>query len=436
MNLELVAPATDRERKQSKANLFRLSPLTLPLLAALTPKDVEVSITDEAADGPVNFEKDVDLVGITSMTYQAPRAYEIADEFKQRGVTVIMGGSHATAAPHEAKEHADAVVIGEADNLWRDIIADYRKGGLKEFYKAPAPPDLRGLPFPRLDLLKRGKYRIANVVQASRGCPFNCDFCFLPFYYGGGIRYRPVEDVAEEIAALEGKLVIFWDENIVGNPEYAKKLFRALIPHKKLWLSQSTATIVQDKELLSLAAKSGCIGLYIGFETTSSASLNAANKLHNKELVCKDVVDKLHDHGITVMAGMVHGFDTDDKTIFERTVEFVNKVNLDGVSPSVLTPYPGTKLYQRLRQEDRIIDNDWSYYDCDHVVFRPKLMTPEELFSGNNWVRQECHTAKSILKRLISSHTRLWLSLPIELDYRRYAYTMFERGTNPARIHG
>jgi len=436
MNLELVAPATDRERKQSKAKLFRLSSLTLPLLAALTPADIEVSITDEAADGPINFEKNIDLVGITSMTYQAPRAYEIADEFKKRGVTVIMGGSHATAMPYEAKRHVDVVVIGEADDLWQDIIEDYKNGELKEFYKASSPPDLRDLPLPRLDLLKKGKYRVANVIQSSRGCPFNCDFCFLSVYYGTGIRYRPVEDVAEEIAALDGKLVIFWDENIVGYPEYAKKLFRALIPYKKLWLGQSTATIAQDKELLSLAAKSGCIGLYIGFETTSSASLNAANKLHNKGLVCKDVVDKLHDHGITVMAGMVHGFDTDDRTIFEKTVEFVNKVNLDGVAPSVLTPYPGTKLYQRLQQEGRIIDSDWSHYDCDHVVFRPKLMTPEELFSGNNWVRQECHTVRSILNRLIKSHTRLWLSLPVELDYRRYAYTMFEKGVNPAKVNG
>jgi radical SAM superfamily enzyme YgiQ (UPF0313 family) len=426
MKIELVQPLHAEYGKLGKRENFIFKPaqLTMPYLAALTPADIEVSVSDEMVE-PIDFQKDVDLVGITFVTPFAHRAYEIASLYRGKGRTVVMGGPHASLLPDEAKEHSDAVVIGEAEDTWPLLIEDFKNNRLKPFYRSKAP-ELRLLPFARRDLLKREKYIVPDILQASRGCPFSCDFCTLASIYGQGQRHRPIDEVIREIETFEGDTFIFWDDNIVGTPSYAKELFRKLIPYKKRWLGQGSLTITRDKELLETASRSGCIGMFIGIESVSQDSLETVNKGFNKVESLKDDLRKLHDAGIAVLAGMIFGFDTDDKSIFERTLEVAVKVAIDGISFSILTPYPGTRLFKKLEAEKRIVHYDWPKYNSDHVVFIPKRMSPEELQQGHDWANKQFYSIPSIMKRLLRSRTQLGLTVKLNLADRRYVYGRFK----------
>ncbi|MEW5804816.1 MAG: radical SAM protein [bacterium] len=426
MKIELVQPLHAEYGKLGKREHFIFKPaqLTMPYLAALTPADIEVSISDEMVE-PIDFQKDTDLVGITFVTPFAYKAYEIASRYRKNGRTVVMGGPHASLLPEEAKEHADAVVVGEAEDTWPLLIEDLKKNRLKPFYRSNAP-DLRALPFARRDLLKRERYIVPDIIQASRGCPFSCDFCSLASIYGQGQRHRPVDEVIREIETFEGDTFIFWDDNIVGTPSYAKELFRKLIPYKKKWLGQGTITIARDRELLELASRSGCIGLFVGVESVSQESLKTVNKGFNKVDSLKCDIQKLHDAGIFFWAGMIFGFDTDDKSVFERTLEVAVKAAIDGISFSILTPYPGTRFYKKLEAERRIAHYDWSKYNSDHVVFIPKRMSPEELQEGHDWANKAFYSVPSIVKRLFKSRTQLGLNIRLNLTDRKYVHTRFK----------
>lgn len=426
MKIELVQSFHTNYGEFGKGESFILRPaqLTMPYLAALTPADVDVSISDEMVE-PINFQKEADLVGITFVTPFAHRAYELASVYRGKGRTVVMGGPHASLLPEEAKEHSDAVVIGEAEDTWPLLIEDFRKNRLKPFYKSNAP-ELQSLPFARRDLLKREKYIVSDVIQASRGCPFSCDFCSLAYIYGKGHRLRPVDEVIREIETFQGDPFIFWDDNLVGTPQHAKELFRRLIPYRKKWLGQCSITITRDRELLELAAKSGCIGLFIGVESVSQESLKTVNKGFNRVDGLKRDIHKLHDSGIAVLAGMIFGFDTDDKSVFERTLEVAVKAAIDGISFSILTPYPRTPFFKKLEAEQRILHYDWSKYNSEYVVFIPKRMSPEELQEGHDWANKEFYSIPSIVKRLLKSHTKLGLTIRLNITERRYSYGRFK----------
>lgn len=426
MKIELVQPfhAEFGNLGRREALIFKTAQLTMPYLAALTPADIEVSVSDEMIE-PIYFKKDADLVGITSVTPFAHRAYEIASLYRNKGRTVVLGGPHASLLPDEAKEHSDAVVVGEAEDTWPLLIEDFKKNRLKPFYRSNAP-ELRSLPFARRELLKRERYIISDIIQASRGCPFSCDFCSLASIYGQGQRHRPVDEVIREIETFEGDIFIFWDDNIAGDPSYARELFRKLIPYKKKWLGQSTITIARDRELLGLASRSGCMGLFIGIESVSQESLKTVNKGFNKVDSLKYDIQKLHDAGIIVWAGMIFGFDTDDKSVFERTIEVAVKAAIDGISFSILTPYPNTKFFKKLEAERRIVHYDWSRYNSDHVVFIPKRMSSDELQEGHNWANKEFYSIPSMVKRLFKSRTRLGLNIRLNLTDRKYAYARFK----------
>jgi radical SAM superfamily enzyme YgiQ (UPF0313 family) len=384
---------------------FTLLPLNLATLASLTPSEIEISIVDEAVER-VNFDEQVDLVGISCTTTVAPRAYEIAAEYRKRGAKVVFGGTHPTLIPHEAIKYGDSVCIGEAEGSWGEMLADFGRGKLKKFYRNNGYCSLKDLPTPRRDLFETKHYLPIDGIQISRGCPFACDFCAVTAIFGHKYRLRPIEDVLAEVDTLKHKYVFFYDDNIVGNPRYSKELFRALIPYKKRWIGQAPTTVIRDPELLKLMAKSGCKGLFIGFESLSEENLRRSRKKHNNPRHYKEVVRKLHDHGITISGAFVFGLDDDDSSVFEKALEFAMDVKLDIAQFNWLTPYPGTPIYDRLKAENRLINAQWWLTGSglgteigEAVVYRPKMMSAGELVEGSRWVRKNFYSTSSILRR-------------------------------------
>jgi len=394
--------------------------LTLTTLAALTPPEIEVSITDENVE-PIDFEEEVDLVGITGMVMHASRAYEIASRFRQRGIPVVMGGPHASSLPLEAKEHADAVVIGEAENVWAGLIQDLKEGCLKPYYKADSPCSMKGMPLPRLDLLRKRAYMTVNCVQTTRGCPHQCDFCHVTHFFGKTYRCRPVEEVIEEVRRLEGDFVVFVDDNIAGNRHYAKELFTQLKPLKKKWASQASMTFPRDPELLRLAAESGCVSLFFGIESLSPENLKEVNKGFNRVYEFEEALKVVHDHDIMILAGFIFGLDHDDEGVFERTLRFCERNKVELPTFFVLTPLPGTPLYQKMESEGRLLHKDWSKYNGATVVFKPKLMTEETLQRGFHWVCKEGYSWESIFKRVFHPQQRFFTRVLSNLAYRSIA---------------
>jgi radical SAM superfamily enzyme YgiQ (UPF0313 family) len=423
LKIRLIDPAYDhpyiRHSQKVIKNIW-FARLTLTTLAALTPPDVDVRITDENVE-PIDFEEDVDLVGVTGMVMHAPRAYQIAQRFRQRGIPVVMGGPHASSLPYEAKEHVDAVVIGEAENVWKGLLEDLKVGSLKPFYKADAFCSMEGLPFPRLDLLHKDAYMTINCAQTTRGCPHQCDFCHVTHFFGKTYRCRPVDEVIEEVKRLEGEFLVFIDDNIAGNRRYAKELFTRLKPLKKKWASQASMTLTRDPELLRLAAESGCVSLFLGVESLSPENLKDVNKAFNRVPQFEEAMKALHDHDIMVVAGFIFGLDHDDEGVFERTLRFCERNRIELPSFFVLTPLPGTPLFQRIESEGRLLHKDWSKYNGATVVFRPKLMTEETLQDGFNWVCKEGYSWGSIFKRVFHPQQRFFTRVLSNIAYRSIA---------------
>jgi radical SAM superfamily enzyme YgiQ (UPF0313 family) len=373
-------------------------------LAASTPSDIEVSVIDENVEN-IDFDDRFDMVGISAMTPTVTRAYEIADSFRQRGVPVVLGGFHPSFMPKEAIQHSNSVVIGEGESTWPNVMRDLKKGKFKKFYKQNTFENLENTPIPRRDLLRRKSYLMFNTVETSRGCPFRCSYCSVSTFFGHTYRCRPVTEVVKDVETLKGILIFFVDDNIVGIPKRTKNLFRALIPYKRKWIGQASLTIARDPELLDLAARSGCAGLFIGFESLSQENLHEAAKTINFVNRYADEIKKIHDHGIAIHGAFIFGFDHDDDSVFERTVDFVKRNRLDSASFSILTPFPGTQVYWKLMNENRLISKDWNRYGS--AVFEPKLMSREKLIEGCAWAWKECYSYTSVLRRL-ARPKRLW----------------------------
>lgn len=426
LKIRLIDPANPGHYfKPSKIDtrLLWFSRLTLAQVAALTPPEFEVAITDENVDS-LNLELDADLVGLTAMTQHAPRAYRLAKHFRARGIPVVMGGVHATMLPEEAKRHVDAVVVGEAEGVWQELLGDFASGSLKPFYRPKERSDLKGLPFPRRDLLNSKAYATVNCVETSRGCPFDCEFCSVTAFAGGTFRMRPVREVVEEIERMRAKSVVFIDDNIVGNPRYAKELFEALIPLKVLWGGQASTTIARDKDLLELAKKSGCFSLFFGIESLSQETLKSANKSFNRAMSYEDEFKAIHDAGIRMIGSFIFGFDSDDEGVFERTVSFVKKNRIDMAYYNIMTPLPGTKLFDRLKAEGRLLHQDWEHYNGYEVVYRPKTLTPEALQDGFHWAYRQTYSYPSILRRIAfrpSALSALW-AYAVNWGFRHATY--------------
>ncbi len=396
-------------------------PMCLPVLASLTPPGVEIHLVDENVE-VVDLAEPADLVAITCMTASAPRGYEIADHFRARGVPVVMGGMHPSALPQEASEHADAVVIGEAENQWPRVFADFAAGRPQRFYRTEQRPELKDLPIPRRDLLRTERYLTVNLVQTARGCPHGCSFCSVTPTFGRRYRFRPVPEVIEELLSLRARWVGFTDDNIVACGGRARQLFEALVPLNLQWVGQGDLSMARDEELLRLMARSGCTAMFIGLESLSQDSLAAANKRANLGVDYERAVATIHRHGIDIIGSFVFGLDPDPPGVFRQTVEFAERVKLGAAQFAVLTPFPGTPLYDQLKKEDRITNLDWSVYTMGHVVYQPRNMTAAQLRQGRLYAYRRFYSLRSIGRRTLvrrGGRSRWLVRTIVNLSYRR-----------------
>ena len=401
---------------------MRYAPLTLTTLASLVPPELnaDVRIIDEGVDEINPDALDADLVGISAITGTAPRAYEIAARLKRRGIPVVIGGVHPTLMPEEAMTHADSTVVGYAEESWPALLRDFSSGKMARRYDQSPSLSLANLPFPQRELFDTSLVNVAHTLEATRGCIYQCEFCVVPAAWGRPLQ-KPVADVVADIKQMRAKRLIFLDLNLIADVAYAKELFTALIPLNVQWGGLATTTIAWDDELLDLAARSGCRGLLIGFESLNQASLVETKKAFNMRRSYYDVVRKLRERKIALMGCFVFGFDHDTLSTFEETVDFVLDSHMDLPRYAIAVPFPGTALYKRLKAERRITTEDWSLYDGQHVVFEPKQMSAADLLERTRKAWKKTYSYRSILRRLSGSRTRLPIVIPANFGYRFYA---------------
>lgn len=401
---------------------MRYAPLTLTTLASLIPQEIPVTVqvVDEGVDQIEADAIDADLVGISAITGTAPRAYDIAGRLRGRGIPVVLGGVHPTLIPEEAALHADSVVVGYAEESWPRLLRDFVAGRMAARYDQSPNLTLDNLPFPKRELFDTGMVNVAHTLEATRGCIYQCEFCVVPAAWGRPLQ-KPVSDVIADLRQMRARRVIFLDLNLIADIDYAKDLFRALAPLKIRWGGLVTTTIAWDDELLDLAARSGCQGLLIGFESLNQASLVEAKKAFNMRRDYHEVVRKIRERRIALMGCFVFGFDHDTHDTFDETVDFVMASGMDLPRYAIAVPFPGTALYKRLKADGRITTEEWSLYDGQHVVFQPKNMTARELLEGTRRAWKKTYSHSSIFKRLARSRTRLSIAVPANYGYRFYA---------------
>ena len=380
--------------------IFFYSPIsTFEALSSVTPKEHSIEIIDERFE-KIDFEKDYDIIGISAMTPQAPRAYTITDEFRRRGKKVVLGGWHPSALPEEAKKYSNSVLIGEGEELWPQLLKDIDKGKLKRIYRQERPVDLSSIPITGSGRAKEKGFRAAVVIEATRGCPNGCDFCAITHSPGRRIfRVRPVERVIEEIRSIPQKYLIFNDASLTINPEYTKLLFKHMKElNKKFFCYGNANVLLRDEELLKLAHEAGCMSWFIGFDSVSQRSINTIGKRTNKVNEYTAVINKIHDFGMNVEGSFMFGFDTDTSDIFDCTLDFICDSEIDKAEFHILTPFPDTPLFDRLEKQNRILTKDWSKYDSKNVVFKPKHITAEELIDGVKKMYTGFYNPSNILK--------------------------------------
>jgi radical SAM superfamily enzyme YgiQ (UPF0313 family) len=374
-------------------------PLALMTVAGGTPEEHNVTIIDESAEA-ADLEIEPDLIGLTAMTAAAPRAYQLADEYRARGTSVVMGGMHASALPEEALKHVDAVVVGEAEGKWQQLLEDFSSGDMRRIYRSDEYPPASSIPVARRDLVDADQYAAKHVMQATRGCPFACSFCTVSTFFGSKLRTRPIEHVLAEVEQIDGEPITLVDDNIMGHPQYARELFARWADTGKSFWSQASTTMLESPELITKAAEAGCKALFVGFESISQRQLDQIDKGFNLIEKYEELVERLHDAGIAVIGSFMFGLDGDDEDVFERTAEFAEENEIDIGQFSILTPLPGTPLYQRLNDAGRILDRDWSRYDGSHVTFEPVGMSVDALQRGFEWIYERVYSWRSILRRV------------------------------------
>ena len=414
--LLLIYPAT---HKPGWVKYFQIPSLSLRQVAALTPRNWEVTLIDESQEA-VPSGKGYDLVGITAMTHQAVRAYEIADQMRKEGIPVIMGGMHPTVLPDEALAHADAVVIGEADQVMAGLLDDLLANRLQKVYRAPIPAnDSLNIPWSDSRILKGKRYLTTQTLQASRGCPYNCSFCTVTPYFGNRFRYRDPADILAEIRSFPRKLVIFLDDNLLGDPARATPVLEGMAELGIRWGSQTSLRFAEDRELLKLVVRSGCIGLFVGIESISGPF--AALAKSKGQTPQAELIKRVRDAGLILEASLIFGFDDHGPDIFEKTLRFVEDCSISVPTFNLLTPYPGTGLFQQYEEEGRLFHKDWSRYNHSEVVFRPKLMSPEQLYRGWAEARKSSYSWSSIFSRILKNPGCRFTNL---------AYNILRKGPN------
>lgn len=410
LKIDIVVVYIPRYRRGHEANF--VPPITGIHLAAITPPHHRVRVIHQQVE-PVDIDTDADVVALSFFSGFAPEAYRLAALFRQKGKLVVAGGPHATFAPDEVSAFCDAVVTGEAESVWGEVLADIEAGKLRRRYDGKPLP-LDQVATPRYDLLPAAFF-VKRVVQATRGCPFCCSFCTVPTM-NPGFRTRPVANVIADIAYdrfphwWQRKVVWFWDDNLTIQRPYIKELLAAMIPYKRWWLTQASMDVADDPELLELMRKSGCIGIFFGVESFAAESLQEAGKRQNKIADYRRKIAALHRHGICVMAGLIAGFDSDTPTTIRDMAHKLYQAGVDVPFISILTPYKGTGLYRKLEQEGRLLPrHGWEFYNGYNVSFVPKNMTARELLVAHRDLWRQAFSLRHTLKRLArSAFTLRW----------------------------
>ena len=413
MKLTLIKPNIGRREHSLYVDEGRMEPLQLGILAALTPPDIEVVMYDDRME-QIPYDEPTDLVAITVETFTARRAYEIREEFRKRGVQTVMGGMHAMLIPEEVAEHCDCVIVGDAEPVWETMLCDFKHGRLKKRYDALQPQCPQRNVITRRDIFEGKGYLPITLLQFSRGCSHRCSFCASSVYFGAHHYCRPVEDVIREIKEQKRKLLFFVDDNIVCNHEKAKELFRALIPLKIHWVSQGSMDMLNDKELMELMVKSGCLGLVIGFESISPECITQMNKYTNKKgsgEMYQEEIRQLRKWGLQTWAAFTVGHDGDTVESIRATCDFAIKNKFTFAAFNILMPYPNTPLYEKMKQEGRLLYNGkwWLHedYRFNYASIVPQNMTAEKLTEVSFECRRRFNSLRSIIKRAFEPHTNL-----------------------------
>jgi radical SAM superfamily enzyme YgiQ (UPF0313 family) len=418
VRIHLISPTHYlRDGSLHKTTRYWTSGITLPYLKALTPPGHEVRFTDELMSDLdlAQVEREADLIGITAMGPQIRRAYDLADHFRTRGTKVVLGGTWVSLTAEESLRHADAVVAGEAESVWADVLADLAAGRSRGIYRAERWHDLRGLPtidWWSLPLFKPAAFQRSWLYRMyffwpvffSRGCPHPCEYCAVQAYYDRTYRTRPVDDVIADVESLRrlgARRLLFLDDNPIARPEEAKELFRRLIPLRVEWVSQATINVARDPELLDLAARSGARVLSIGFESLSEASLASVGKAFNRPQRFKEDIARLRARGIQVIALIMVGLDGDTPETFAATLRWLEENRISFLKLFTPAPYPGTKFHADMTAAGRILDDDWGHYDYGSPVVRPRHMTADEMLEGFRYVYRGFYSVRSMLRRFL-----------------------------------
>jgi radical SAM superfamily enzyme YgiQ (UPF0313 family) len=414
----MITPENKEINKFRRKQFNNFIQITMPYLAGFIDESrYEIKLIDEY-NLKIPYNSCYDLAAITVNTPNATHCYDISRNLKKQGTKVVMGGPHVSLLPDEAKKHCDYLIIGEAEDTWPQFLSDFYNGTAKSVYKSANPPCLKDVPIPRRDLVKH-RFFNKGAVFATRGCPYRCSYCNLKQIYHDSFRTRPVGQVVEDVRSIKDKYFVFWDDNFFGDIDYAKDLMRELKLLNKRWAAQVTLDRCQDEELLKLAKDSGCTYFFIGLESFSDSSLYSVNKSINQVNKYKSIIGLLHKHDISVQAGIIFGFDTDTKDTFIETLNACKELGIDGVTVSLLTPLPGTPIYEQMKREGRLLTEDWAYFNGKtKVAFKPQNMSQEELFAGYMWFRKEFYSIASIIKRLWVSRTNVFHNFVINIGYK------------------
>lgn len=384
MKVKMILPALTEALspfwRPIKYHLF--PPLGLATIAAFFDEDDQIDLQDEHVE-VLNLDDEPDLVVIQVYITSAYRAYELADYYRKKGSYVVLGGLHVTSLPQEAAQHADTIFLGPGEDTWPQFLQDFRAGAPAKLYQSKIR-SLVGAPPIRRDLIKRYHYLIPNSIVVSRGCPHHCDFCYKENFYQGGKSFytQPVDDALAEIDRLPGEHLYFLDDHLFGHEAFAAELFTGMKGMRRVWQAAATVQSILKPELLEKAVAAGLRSVFIGFETLNPHNLRSQHKYHNLNRDYHAAIQRLRDYGVMVNASFVYGMNSDDETVFSRTVEWAIQQGVETATFHILTPYPGTALYKKMVAQKRITVDNWDLYDTRHVVYRPAQMTPEILEQG------------------------------------------------------
>jgi radical SAM superfamily enzyme YgiQ (UPF0313 family) len=417
--LLMITPENQEINRFRKRQFNNFVQITMPYLAAFVDQEKYLVTLVDEYNQKTPFDRHFDLVAITVNTSNAAHCYRMSEKFREMGAKVVFGGPHVTLLPDEAMEHCDYLIVGEAEQTWPQFLSEFYNGECeKKLYQMGEIPFLAGIPIPRRDLIHK-RFFTKGAVISSRGCPYHCAYCNLKQIYHDSFRTRPIAEVIEDIRQMKSKYFVFWDDNFFGDIRYAKALMKELKGLNKRWAAQVTLERCRDQELLQLAKESGCIYFFVGIESFSEESLQSVNKRINNVAKYEQLIGDIHRHGISVQAGIIFGFDTDNRDVFKKTLDACNHLGIDGVTVSILTPLPKTPVYEQYKREGRLLTDDWSAYNGKtRVAYQPKQMTAEELFEGYMWFRKEFYSWKSICKRMKVSRVNLLHNLLVNLGYK------------------